>query len=230
VASQTWNDIEHIVIDGGSTDNTLQIIKEEAERNPNLRWISAQDNGISDAMNKGLAMATGEVISFLHADDYFADSSMLERVARIFVSHPAVEWLTGGIHHVDKGGHVLKSFSVRRWSYRRLVRGNILFHPSTFVRRHVFEATGGFNTDLRYAMDYDLWLRLGNRSAPYQLHQPLACFRLHSGSLSVSQVDGAFCEELKVRLRHLQGKPLQQALHLFYFSLKFLPNRLNARC
>lgn len=230
VGSQSWQDIEHIVVDGGSQDTTLDILREAAENNPKLRFSSEPDNGISDAMNKGIALATGEVVAFLHADDFYADSNVLAEVAAIFEARPDIEWVTGGLQHVAADGNVIRRFPVRRWSYQRLLRGNILFHPATFVRRCCFEAVGGFEAGLRYVMDYDLWLRLGRRSSPYLIDRPLACFRLHSGSVSVKSVDAAFREELQVRLQYLQGKPLHKALHRLYFILKLLPNRQSVRC
>lgn len=229
VADQSWSDVEHIVVDGGSTDNTLAIIKSAAKSNPKIRWIRESDGGISDAMNKGLALASGEIIAFLHADDFYPESGVLESVAEIFAAHPGTEWLTGGVHYVDHTGQIVKSYRPRRWSYQRLLRGNILFHPATFVRSRAFENVGGFDTCLRYTMDYDLWLRLGKSSAPFRLDLPLACFRIHPESTSVQHVDVAFYEELRVRCRYLRGKPLQKALHLIYYCLKFLPNRISVR-
>lgn len=229
VASQSWYDIEHIVVDGGSTDTTLDLIRKVECANPCLRWNSEQDTGISDAMNKGLAMATGDVVAFLHADDFYSDSRLLEKVAVIFSEKPELAWLTGGMHHVDAQGGIIRTFSVRSWSYSRLLRGNIIFHPATFVRRQRLLDAGGFDTGLRYAMDYDLWLRLGKTSAPYLLAQPLACFRVHSGSRSVLQSDEAFREEFRVRCRYLADKPIHKILHRIYFGLKFFPNRLSVR-
>jgi glycosyltransferase involved in cell wall biosynthesis len=229
VSAQTWQDIEHILVDGGSTDGTLSIIQAAAKRNPRLQWASAPDHGISDAMNKGLARATGDIVAFLHADDFYPECDVLKHVAEIFIMHPEIEWLTGGIQHVDSTDRLIRNLPVRRWSYSRLVRGNIIFHPATFVKRRVLEEVGGFDTKLRFAMDYDLWLRLSSRTAPYLSNRPLACFRIHSGSLSVSQVNNAFREEFAVRCRHLNGKPLQKILHCIYFWLKFLPNGLSVR-
>jgi len=229
VADQSWHDLEHIVVDGGSSDNTLAIVRSAAKTTSNLRWISGPDSGISDAMNKALALATGEIIAILHADDFYPDSAVLGKVAEAFAARPDAEWLTGGVQYVDLAGRILKSHRPRYWSYRRLLRGNILFHPATFVRSQALAQVGRFDTSLRYTMDYDLWLRLGKRGAPLSLDLPLACFRIHPGSTSVKHVDAAFKEELKVRCRYLQGKPLQTALHLFYYCLKFLPNRLSVR-
>ncbi len=229
VAAQTWHDVEHIIIDGGSTDTTVQIISEMAVKNPQLHWSSAPDNGISDAMNKGLAQVTGDIVCFLHADDFYPDTDVLADVAAVFTAHPDIRWMTGGIQHVDDAGQMLRRFPVRRWSYRRLLRGNIIFHPATFIKREALAVVGGFDTHLRYTMDYDLWLRLGTRWAPFLLDHSLACFRLHSGSMSVGQVDAAFREEFLVRCRYLEGKPLQKILHQSYYLLKFLPNRLSVR-
>jgi glycosyltransferase involved in cell wall biosynthesis len=229
VAGQSWPDVEQIVIDGGSTDHTLAIVRSAAQNNPRIRWSSGPDSGIGDAMNKGLALATGEIIAFLHADDFYVDDEVLDRVAGVFAAQPDTEWVTGGVHYVDGTGRILKRYPARRWSYQRLLRGNILFHPATFVRRRVLESVGGFDPSLRYTMDYDLWLRLGKRCAPCSLPEPLACFRIHSQSASVKHVDAAFKEEFQVRCRYLQGNPLQKALHLLYYCLKFLPNRMSVR-
>lgn len=229
VAEQSWHDVEHVVVDGGSTDGTLQILGKTALQNQQLRFSSEPDNGISDAMNKGLAQATGDLVCFLHADDFYPHKEILQQVAACFAEYPATDWLTGGIHHVDEQGRIIRSFSVRSWSYARLLRGNIIFHPATFVRRQKLLDAGGFDTELRYAMDYDLWLRLGKNFAPYLIDQPLACFRIHDGSCSVSQVDAAFSEEFVVRCRYLAGKPIQKLLHGVYFALKFIPNRWSVR-
>ncbi|GFO64374.1 glycosyltransferase [Geomonas paludis] len=227
VAAQRWDDLEQIVVDGGSSDGTLAIVEAAARNNPRLRLVSGPDRGISDAMNKGIALATGDVIAFLHADDLYPDPDVLTRVARAFRDHPGAEWVTGGISYIDQEGRPLRSYRPRRWSYRRLLRGNIIFHPSTFVAREALAAAGGFDTALRYVMDYDLWLRLGRRGAPCRIDTPLACFRLHPQSTSVRNADAAFREEFQVRLNHLQGKPVQRLLHGIYYALKFFPNRLS---
>jgi glycosyltransferase involved in cell wall biosynthesis len=229
VAEQDWADVEHIIVDGCSCDNTISIVKSYAESNSKLSWTSCPDAGISDAMNKGLSLSSGEVVAFLHSDDFYVDSEVLGRVAKIFAAQPQIEWLTGGVHYVNEIGHIIKSYPTRHWSYQRLLRGNILFHPATFIRRRVLESVGGFDTRLRYTMDYDLWLRLGRLSAPYLLNSFLASFRVHPESTSVRDVDDSFKEEFQVRCRYLQGKPLQKTLHFIYFWLKFLPNRVSMR-
>lgn len=229
VARQSWQDLEQIIVDGGSGDGTLDLLRAAALRDPRLTFVSGPDRGISDAMNKGMALATGDVVAFLHADDLYEDPQVLEQVAEAFSADPETQWVTGGMKHIDSGGRVLRTYRVRRFSYARLLRGNIVFHPATFVRRSALEAVGGFDASLRYTMDYDLWLRLGRRGYPTVLDRPLARFRVHPGSASTREVDAAFREELRVRLRYLKAKPLQKALHLVYFCAKYLPNRMSVR-
>lgn len=227
VSRQTWHDREHIVVDGGSNDATLQIVREHAAAYPGCIVLDGPDHGISDAMNKGIAAATGDIVTFLHADDFYPQDNILQQVAECFCDHPGLEWLTGGLTHVDSAGRGIRTYPVRRWSYRRLLRGNIIFHPATFIRRDVLQELGGYDDGLHYTMDYDLWLRLGRRSTPFRLAMPLAAFRLHPDSCSVQALDAAFKEEFQVRCRYLQGKPLQRGLHWVYFLLKYLPNRLS---
>lgn len=225
VAEQTYQGVEHIIIDGGSSDGTLSLVKSLVNHNSQLRYISGPDKGIADAMNKGLSLATGDIIAFLHSDDFYSDKDVLERVSRVFSKYPEMDWLTGGIHYVNSSGQIIRTYSVRCWSYKKLLRGNILFHPATFVRKKAIESVGGFDNSLNFSMDYDLWLKLGKRNNPYLIEGPLACFRVHSESISVKNIDAAFKEEFKVRCRHIKGSPLSKLFHWLYYWVKFLPNR-----
>ncbi len=143
VLAQDYQDLEYIIVDGASTDGTLEIIKQYAD-DPRLKWVSEPDQGIADAMNKGAALATGEVITHLNADDYYPGSHTISCVAECFISHPDILWLTGGFDFVAEDGSFLQSFNVRRYSFRRLVRGNIMQHPSTFIRLDAFRDCGWF--------------------------------------------------------------------------------------
>jgi glycosyltransferase involved in cell wall biosynthesis len=229
VLAQEYEDIEHIVVDGGSTDATISIISAASESNPKLYWASGPDAGLSDAMNKGVERSTGDIIAFLHADDFYFDSKVLATVAARFEADTQAGWLTGGMCHVNGDGKMLKYFPPRRCTYQKLLRGNILFHPSTFVKRQSFINAGGFDQSLSYAMDYDLWLRLGKLSQPIVIEQPLANFRVHAGSLSVHNVNSAFLEEYKVRNRYLEGKALLKIIHSLFYLLKIIPSRMSVR-
>lgn len=225
VISQDYQDIEYLLIDGGSTDGTLDIIKSSAAGDGRIRWVSERDNGISDAMNKGIRMATGEVISHIHSDDYYAANDVLSSVVSAFREHPGANWLTGGAYVVDELGAVLREIRVRRYSYRKLVRCNFILHPATFVTREGFARAGMFDVARRYAMDYDLWLRLGALGAPVSFSRPLACFRLHEGSLSSAETTRAFDEALLIRRELLRERPVIFFFHYIYYLLKKRRNR-----
>lgn len=230
VRVQNYADIEQIVVDGGSTDGSVEIILQAADLCDSFKWVSESDQGISDAMNKGLEMASGDIVAYLHADDFYPDNDILRRVVEVFRTNPEAFWLTGGMRMVDLKGQVIQKFPVRNYSFRRLVRSNIIFHPSTFIRRSILHEVGGFRPELRYAMDYDLWLRLGEKGAPLLVDNDLACFRVHSGSLSSVNVDAAFAEEQQVRLDYLQRTGRVIWPHRLWYQVKRPLNRRNYLC
>lgn len=226
VLMQESIDLEYLVIDGGSTDGSLETIVDAAARECRIKWVSEPDSGIADAMNKGTALANGDLVGFLHADDFYPETGVLARVAAAFERSPGAVWATGGASLVDDAGTVLKEIGVRRYSFRRLLRSNIIIHPSTFVRRPVLIDVGGFNRSFRYAMDYDLWLRLGSISAPLPVDGLLSNFRLHSGSCSSSNPDGAFEEEYYIRTAYLKRTGGMLWPHKTFYLIKKPFNRL----
>jgi glycosyltransferase involved in cell wall biosynthesis len=158
IRRQGYPDIEHIIIDGGSKDNTLNIVRTF----PHVaRTISEKDNGIYDAMNKGIGLATGEIIGILNSDDVYADDVVLSDVAAAF-SDPAVMTVYGDLHYVDAAD--LQKIR-RRWRSGSFRPGNFYFgwmppHPTFFVRREVYDRAGLFNPAIRSAADYELMLRI----------------------------------------------------------------------
>lgn len=226
ILSQDYRNIEYIIVDGGSTDGTLERIEEFARQDDRIRWISEPDRGIADAMNKGVLLATGDVIAHLHSDDRYADNSVLSQVATEFARHPEALWLTGGEYLVDDAGKSLREIRVRTYSYRKLIRSNFILHAATFIRRTAFHEAGGFDINRKYAMDYDLWLRLGALGAPLRIDKPLACFRFHGGSLSTAETEKAFAEELAIRKAFLCGQPVRFFFHYLYYRVKKIRNRM----
>lgn len=219
VLGQQYQDIEYLIIDGGSTDGSLATITEAALSDGRIKWVSEADQGISDAMNKGIRLAHGEIIAFLHADDYYSDSGVLARVASHFTSSKDQSWLTGGVVLVDDQGSQLRVIPARHFTYRRLFRNNIILHPATFVRREVFSDSGAFSPEYSYAMDYDFWLRLAARQYPLVVTDVFACFRVHSGSRSTKYEAKAIHEEWVVRKRRLKSI-FGRTLHGLYYLLR----------
>jgi glycosyltransferase involved in cell wall biosynthesis len=203
VQAQSYDVVEHVIIDGGSTDATLDIVRKYALRSAQLHWISEPDRGIAHAMNKGVALASGEIIGFLHADDLFPHGDVLANVVAVFDGHPMATWATGGLRIVDGKGSLLKEIAPRRYSFRRLLRNNIIMHPSTFIRRQALVEAGVFDERYHYAMDYHLWLRLAEQSEPLIIDSALACWRAHVDSLSTVYADAALTEEYLIRTDYL---------------------------
>ncbi|SFD06409.1 glycosyltransferase family 2 protein [Massilia yuzhufengensis] len=209
VQAQTCQDIEHIFVDGGSTDATLEMI---AAYPGNKRLLRDVQGGISRAMNQGIEAARGEIVAHLHSDDYYKGPEVLATVRRAFEQQQAagrpVEWVYGNIQ-VLKDGKMAPPYAMPAFSYRALVSGrSAIAHPAVFVRRAAFERVGMFDEQLKYAMDIDLWLRLGAVALPAMIDQPLAVFRDHAGSVSSSNRLKARQEEFTVRRRHMDKAPL----------------------
>ncbi len=158
VSAQTHPDIEHLVIDGASTDGTLAEV--EARRSPGMVVVSEPDRGIYDALNKGLARSTGEVVGLLHSDDFFANIGVIERIAAAFAD-PAIDAVYGDLDYVSAGdpARIIRHWRAGKATPARLRRGWMPPHPTLFVRRHVFEVHGAYDTRYRIAADYDAVLR-----------------------------------------------------------------------
>lgn len=206
-------DIEHVFVDGGSTDGTLariQALPGIAEGR--VRWITDVRGGISNAMNVGAELATGELIAHLHGDDYYLHPDSVARALAAMATAKA-RWAFGRITSDIDGRLMPDSWAMPPYSKSRLLRGNFIGHPSVFVERELFLSSGGFDTHLKYAMDYDLWLRLAGLADPIYLGYEVAAFRRHAGSLSTAQADKAFDEDHAVRRRHVGRNPLARLFH-----------------
>ena len=207
--AQTCSDVEHIFVDGGSTDGTLALL----EAFPgNTRILHGVRGGISHAMNRGILAATGAIIAHLHADDFYAEPDVLASVAAAMEASGRA-WLVGEIAVLTERG-LLPPQPRRAYSYRALAAGRAFIpHPATFVRRALFDQAGGFDEQLRYAMDIDLWMRLAARMPPVALPRVLAVFREHAGSVSSANKLLARQEEWRVRRRYAGAAPLAFAMY-----------------
>lgn len=181
VQEQTYSDIEHIIVDGASTDGTREIIEAYAAQHANVRWISEKDEGIYNALNKGIRMTTGDVIGFLHSDDVFQSSDSIKDIAQAFVSSQA-DVVYGDLQYC-KGSKV-----VRRWKSNDFHPGSLKFgwmppHPTVYVRKEVYEQVGEYDEWFRISADYDMLLRIftaGYKSC--YLPQVLVCMETGGAS------------------------------------------------
>ncbi len=184
IINQTYDNIEYIIIDGGSTDKTLNIIKKYEDKI--AYWMSEQDRGMYDGINKGFKMATGEIFAWLNADDKYYHSAV-EIVVGIFNKYSKnIEWVTGIPTIYNKDGLIVRvgypACYFRRFIRMGLYRGDILGciqQESTFWRKSLWEKAGGINSDLQFAGDHDLWVRFSKHNHLYVIPTILGGFRKH---------------------------------------------------
>lgn len=162
VLAQTYGNIEYIIVDGQSSDATVEIIqKYEAAFHGRLHWISEKDKGIYDAMNKGISMATGDVVGILNSDDYFTSNDVVERMMSAFAD-TSLDAVYGDIHFIRDGNPdiCVRYYSSKRFSLGWLRFGFMPAHPSFYARRKVFEKAGLYRTDYKIGSDYEMMVRL----------------------------------------------------------------------
>jgi glycosyltransferase involved in cell wall biosynthesis len=180
-------ELEYRVIDGGSTDGTVDILASYGDR---LTWTSERDRGQVDAINRGLRGASGDVVGWLNSDDVLMPGA-LDRIARAFREHPDIEWLHGRCLIIDEHDREVrrwisayKHYRSRRHSLASFLTENYVSQMTVFWRRAVHDEIGYLDPEIRYAFDYDLWLKLAQRSAPLYIEDAVACFRWYETSKS----------------------------------------------
>lgn len=213
VLAQDHPDIEYVFVDGGSTDGTLERIA--AVPRP-CKVVHNVRGGISRAMNEGVKVATGDIVAHLHSDDHYLQPDVLSTVAKAMEDERS-GWCYGRIQRLVDGALIPEGYTAPMFSSSRLLRRNFIPHPAAFVRRDWMNRVGMFDEKLKYAMDYDLWLKLAKLGQPVELNVPFAAFRVHGGSLSCANPQAAGKEDLKVRLSHCGRNPV----HLFESWLRY---------
>ena len=156
IKNQSYQNIEHIVVDGGSSDDTLKIIKSYNSCISN--YISESDKGLYDAMNKGIALATGDIIGILNSDDVFSDAFVLENIAK-FHEENDIDASIGNITQFNESGKTVRKYSSKNWTPENLKIGFMPPHPSIFFKRKLFEKYGNYQLDFISGADYELIVR-----------------------------------------------------------------------
>lgn len=184
VLSQDAEGLEYSVMDGGSADETVSILKEYGDK---FFWVSEKDGGHSDAINKGILRSTAPVIGWLNSDDIYYPGA-LKTVLSLFDAHPEADVIYGDACHIDAEDKILEPYPTERWSMARLKETCFISQPAAFIRRAVIERHGLLDTTLRYCMDYEYWLRLGKGEARFR-HVPLvlAGSRLHPEASTIAR-------------------------------------------
>lgn len=211
--------VEHLVIDGGSTDATLDLLR----RQDRAQWVSEPDQGQADAINKGLARSTGRIVSYLCADDLL-EPDALALVQKAFAAHPEADVVYGDAYFLE--GEWKRRKHAGEFSPRRLRKGNFLLQPAVFLKREVFERHGAFDARLRFCMDHEFWLRICGSTRWTYVPEPLASCRLHAAAKTWSQLPEAWDEARAMQRRYgLFWRPLRDAIWMrtlgcHYYRLK----------
>ena len=221
VLNQNYPNLEYIVMDGGSTDDTVKILKSYGTQ---FTWVSKKDKGQTDAINQGLKKATGDILCFINSDDVFLPNT-LNTVAEYFSNHSDAMWLTGDYFIIDEKGNKIQSFvaEYKKWLRKdptrtRLSIANYIIQPSTFWRRDLLNKVGMFNEDLHFCMDFDYWMRAMEQFPLHVTDSHFSLFRIHGQSKGGALYEKQFAEEHELVLKYVKS-PFIRFVHKIHATL-----------
>jgi len=219
VKNQNYLNIEHIIVDGDSDDNTLEILK-KYEGIYNMRWISEIDKGQSNAINKGIDLAKGKIIGWLNSDDTYFSINMINFVVESFRNHPEISMVYGDNAAIDQNNNLLYiRCGMPRFNYSWMKMRNFINQPTVFFRSSVIKKNK-LVEELHFAMDYELWLRLGYRYRFLYIPKIIAAARYHQLSKIATQSQKVYLEDIKVKKEYASEnlkKSLRNILLKYYF-------------
>lgn len=199
VLEQDYPRIEYILIDGGSTDGSPEIIRRYADRL--AYWVSERDRGQTDAINKGFVRAQGSILAWLNSDDTYQPGAVREAV-EFLLAHPEAGMVYGDGNFIDERDRVIGRFPAAQTDLKRLRRGYVhVCQQSAFFRADLWRAVGPLDPSFYFAMDYDLWVRLARHAPLVYLPRTWANFRLHSDAKTIAADDRCWPEMLRVHYR-----------------------------
>ncbi len=206
VLDQGYENLEYQVMDGGSTDRSMEVVREYEKQL--ARWESGPDGGQSAAINKGWRGSTGQVLAWLNADDRYTPGT-LSKVAELFRKYPDVGLVYGACYSDICGTSTQRLYQPPAFDFKKLLLENYIPQPTVFIRRSVLDQVGFLDTSLRYCMDYDLWLRCAQAGVRFQrIEGPaLARFRVWAGSKTSQDAGGWVAEKLQVLEKIFSNPP-----------------------
>ncbi len=220
VLGQDYPRLEYIIVDGGSTDGSLELIQKYSGRL--AWWVSEKDRGQTDAINKGFARAGGGILAWLNSDDTFQPGALRAAVSYLG-EHPQVGLVYGDANFIDEAGRVIGRFAAAQTDLRRLKQGYVhIPQQAAFFRGDLWRAVGPLDPSFYFAMDYDLWVRLAGRSQIKYLPQTWANFRLHTAGKTLAADERCWPEMLRVHYRE-GGGPFSVIVAKYYLRKLVAP-------
>ena len=208
VLTQGIEDLEYIVMDGGSTDETVDILKSYGDQ---IIWKSEKDKGQTDAVNKGIRMAQGEIIGWLNSDDIYYPGA-IAKVLEVFEKHPEINVVYGNANHIREDDSFIEEYYTEDFDYERLKDICFICQPSLFFRKSVVDKYGYLDDKLQYCMDYDYWLRLGKGETFYRLNELIAGSRLYDDNKTLGARRKVHEEMLTMQEKNL-GKATEKWIY-----------------
>lgn len=198
VLNQGYSNFEHIIMDGGSTDNTVSILK----KYPHLIWRSEKDNGQTHALNKALSVVTGDIICWLNSDDLLCEGAF-QFINDFFINNPNKYCVIGNLIHIDEKGNLLTKNKAALVDYDGLLnKGQCVQQMSTFFRKEVFDKVGFFDQLYNYTMDHEFWIRVSKEFQFYTIDKDLAKFRKYKLSKTGSKEIRFINETIRYKIKH----------------------------
>lgn len=228
VLNQNYPNLEYIVMDGGSTDDTVKILKSYGNK---IQWISKKDKGQTDAINKGIKKTNGEIVAYINSDDVMLPNT-LHTVAEYFMKNEKAMWVSGDYFIIDAKGNKIQSFVA---SYKKILRNypyawvlsiaNFIIQPSTFWRRSLTKEIGFFREDLHYVMDFEYWMRAIQKYPLHILPNHFSLFRIHGDSKGGALYAKQFAQEHEIVVEYVKN-PVIRFLHKIHATLIVLSYKI----
>lgn len=217
VLTQCISNLQYLIIDGKSSDNTVSVLNKYNEK---IEWLSEKDSGQANALNKGFKLATGEIIGWLNSDDIYFPGT-LSAVLDFFRNNPDVDILYGDADHIDENNQSISRYPTEKWNIKRFMDHCFLSQPAVFFRRKLFDEFGFLDENLQFCMDYEFWLRLATGGARFY-HYPklLSATRLHSQAKTITDSIKAHKEQINMIKRYQHCIPMRMIVAYAHAILK----------